>query len=237
MKVQRKTTTGIPQLEIIFSIYKFWLESHLKGLFLEIWRARCLPISSIIFSTEHSFALQRSTVHPWHDPYHPLFMASISQPTFKKFRPAVLQTWSRKEVVSRKKKVEFQRAWKTHGIKVSFRGQHWPALTISGPTSDQNGVCHIHSIMRLYARTGRGAKSAEPSPCSASVDLGLASVKQLKPPVIGAGSCLPHCPTSYFKTHCLGRRSWAASSTCSQIKWRSHTVEPPCLPWTALQLL
>lgn len=59
---------------------------------------------------------------------------------------------------------------------------------------------------------GGGRSLRSTSPRSASVDLGLASVKQLKPPVIGAGSCLPHCPTSYFKTHCLGRRPWSASS-------------------------
>lgn len=136
----------------------------LKGLFLETRRARCLPISSIIFSTEHSFAPQRSTVHPQHDPHHPISMASISQPTFKKFRPAILQTWSRKEVVSREKKVHFQKVWRMHAIKISFWGQNWPALSISGPTSDQNGVCHIHGIMRLYGRTGRGEKSAEQFP-------------------------------------------------------------------------
>lgn len=59
---------------------------------------------------------------------------------------------------------------------------------------------------------GGGRSLPSTSPSSASIDLGLASVKQLKPPVIGAGSCLPHCPTSYFKTQRLGRRPWSVSS-------------------------
>lgn len=71
---------------------------------------------------------------------------------------------------------------------------------------------------------GGGRSLRSTSLCSASIDLGLASVKQLKPPVIGAGSCLPHCPTSYFKTHCLARRPWSASSNLLPNKMeKSHS--------------
>lgn len=94
----------------------------------------------------------------------PIGMTSVSHPTFEKFRPAIMQTQSRKEEVSWNEKVQLQKVSKMRAIKISFWGQIWPALTISGPTSDENGVCHIHSIMRLYVRIGRGEKSAEHFP-------------------------------------------------------------------------
>lgn len=77
---------------------------------------------------------------------------------------------------------------------------------------------------------GGGRSLPSTSSCSASIDLGLASVKQLKPPVIGAGSCLPHCPTSYFKTHCLGGRPWSVGSNLPPNKMDSDNSEASTFP-------
>lgn len=136
-------------------------------------------------------------------------LRSASYPTFKKIQAGNYASWEEKEGDFTERKGAASGTMKAHTIKIALGGQIWPALTISGPTTDQNGVCHIHSIMRLYTRAGRGRSLPSTSLCSASVDLGLAPAKQLKPPVIGAGSCLPHCPTSIVP-HATGREASAS---------------------------
>lgn len=139
-------------------------------------------------------------------------MASISQPTFKRFRPAIFQTWSRKEVVSREKRCTFRKCGECMPSRYPFEVKTDPLSAFLAQHLIKMEFVTSTASWDYMEGQGGGRSLRSSSPCSASIDLGLASVKQLKPPVIGAGSCLPHCPTSYFKTHCLGRRPWSASS-------------------------
>lgn len=135
-------------------------------------------------------------------------LRSASHPTFKKIQAGNYASWEEKEGDFMERKGAASGTVKARTIKIALWGQIWPALTISGPKSNQNRVCHIHSIMRLYTRAGRGRSLPSTSLRSASIGLGLAPAKQLKPPVIGAGSCLPHCPTS-IAPHAAGREASA----------------------------
>jgi len=47
-------------------------------------------------------------------------MTSVSHPTFKKFRAAIMQTQTRKEAASQKEKVQLQKASNMHAIKISL---------------------------------------------------------------------------------------------------------------------